>query len=180
MNRWQKSLIAVFVFLVGLVLFAYILPNRWQVERSILIAASRTSIFSYINNLQQWPSWTYFSEDHDNTAQISFHGPSSGIGASLYWAGEKLGDGKLTITESNPETGVRYAMQIQGFYPAIFGKISLITTTQGTKVIWKDQGELGNNPVNRYFGLLLEPTLGVGLEKSLAKLKEIVETESRK
>ena len=39
--------------------------------------------------------------------------------------------------------------------------------------------DLGGNPVNRYFGLIMDKMIGPDFEEGLAKLKEIAEAGTR-
>jgi effector-binding domain-containing protein len=45
----------------------------------------------------------------------------------------------------------------------------------GTRVTWTFDTDLGAGPVGRYFGLILDGTLGKDYEKGLARLKTVVE-----
>ena len=45
----------------------------------------------------------------------------------------------------------------------------------GVKVVGVDAGDLGMNPLSRWFGLFLDGIIGPDFEKGLAKMKRIVE-----
>ena len=45
----------------------------------------------------------------------------------------------------------------------------------GVKVVWVDAGDLGMNPMSRWFGLFLDGMIGPDFEKGLAKMKRLGE-----
>ena len=59
------------------------------------------------------------------------------------------------------------------------GAITLEQAGDRIKVTWSNEGDLGGNPVNRYFGLMMDKMIGPDFEEGLAKLKEIAEAGTR-
>ncbi|MEO6024084.1 MAG: SRPBCC family protein, partial [Burkholderiales bacterium] len=55
------------------------------------------------------------------------------------------------------------------------GKLELAPAGSGTKISWSNEGDLGNNPINRYFGLMMHSWVGKDFEAGLANLKTLAE-----
>ena len=55
------------------------------------------------------------------------------------------------------------------------GSISIEPQNEAVRVIWVNQGDLGKNPVNRYFGLWIDSMLGSQLEQGLSNLQRRAE-----
>jgi hypothetical protein len=55
------------------------------------------------------------------------------------------------------------------------GSLELIPQADGTKVVWIDAGDLGMNPLNRWFGVFLDKLIGPDFEKGLANIAKKVE-----
>jgi hypothetical protein len=55
------------------------------------------------------------------------------------------------------------------------GTIELVAEGSAQKVVWTDQGDLGMNPVFRWFGLFIEKIIAPDFERGLANIKKLVE-----
>ena len=55
------------------------------------------------------------------------------------------------------------------------GTIELRAQDGGIRVVWADAGDLGMNPVNRWFGLFLDKMIGPDFERGLVNLKRLAE-----
>ena len=55
------------------------------------------------------------------------------------------------------------------------GQLRLETAGAGTRVTWTNEGDMGANPVNRYFGLFMDRLVGPDFEGGLKNLKVLVE-----
>ena len=174
--RVLKLLLAVLLALaVVLTAISFFLPTQWRVERSIVIRAAPEAIYPSIANLRAWESWSPWNRDKDPTLQISYEGPAQGVGAISRWTGEKMGRGRLEVTASDPGRGMVYDLTMEGGAFKAQGSIVLEPVTGGTKVTWADSGQMGKNPLSRYFILLLDPMIGPDLQKGLDTLKETLE-----
>ena len=82
--------IAIFVLdvIVILLVIAATEPNPFRVERSITTHASPEKVFSFINDLHSWETWSGDNEG-DGTVQKIFSGPASGTGAMAEWHGSR-------------------------------------------------------------------------------------------
>lgn len=176
MKTIERILIGIAAILVTLIGIAYLLPSSWQVERSIQINASPQNIDPYVSNLRRWSEWTPWTQALDPTVRHTFEGPQTGAGSTMRWDGDKMGSGTITIQQYDPNRGVVYSITFgEGKMPST-GSIQYQTTNTATLVTWTDKGELGNNPINRYMGLLMSAILKEDFDTGLAKLKQTVES----
>jgi effector-binding domain-containing protein len=164
------GLAALVALLVGV---AVLLPATVQVERSAVIKASAEEVFVVINDLTRFKEWASWSET-DPGMTITLSGPPMGAGASLSWRSDAFGSGTLEITESTPFKVVATRLDF-GSSGGGKGTLSLAPVDGGTKVTWVFETKLGFNPVERYMGLMMDTWVGADYERSLARLKALVE-----
>lgn len=137
--------------------------------------ASPDMIYPFVANLKTgWPSWSAFDYEDPNIV-YNYSGPDLGPGAARSWVSKSMGNGTQTITKGDRFTGVEFDLKMDNDF-LIHGKITFVAQANGTKVTWTDYGDVGNNPFFRYFGLAMDPMMGPTFEKSLAKLKMLVNT----
>ncbi len=175
----MKTLTKVLLILLALIavtlLVALFLPGTYHVERSITIQAKPEAIFPWINDLRKWPEWTAWNKEKDPTVVYSYEGPTEGAGAISKWNGEKFGEGSMKITTSDPQKGAQYDLSFDHGKYNSKGGLTFETVGDNTRVIWSDDGELGRNPINRFFGLMMDKMIGPDFEEGLNKLKQKVE-----
>ncbi len=70
---------------------------------------------------------------------------------------------------------VVYQLEFPDMGMSSTGSVELAADAGGTKVFWVDAGDLGMNPMNRWFGLFLDGMIGPDFEKGLSNIKKIVE-----
>ncbi len=175
MNMLLKVLVIMGILLVILIGVAYLLPSRWSVERSIVINAPSTAIHPEVENLKKWEEWTPWATKGDPSVVQTYEGPEAGKGAIMRWHGEKMGTGMMMITESDPTKGITFEMQLDSAGNMGDGSIRYQPEGNGTRVTWSSNGKLGNSPVSRYFGLMIDSLVGANYDKGLANLKQKVE-----
>ena len=163
------------ILIVLLALVGLLLPSTYHVERSISIKGKSADVFQYINNLKTWPDWTVWNAAKYPDLKQEFHEPSSGAGASYSWTSKQTGDGTMKLVSADPEKGIAYELDFEhGKYPSK-GVIKTEAAGDSVKVTWTNEGELGMNPIGRYFGLMMDSFLGPDFQKGLENLKEKVE-----
>ena len=168
-------LIGMSVFFSLFFVIGFLLPSTFSVQRSITIQVHHSQIYPYLEQLDTWQNWTAWSKSKDPTLVFTFSEKTSGEGASQSWKGETFGTGSLTLTECVPEEGVRYKMNLQDRL-AMNGRIHFAdTSATHTQVVWSKKGDLGGNPIFRYFGLLIGGMVAPDLEEGLGNLKGEVE-----
>jgi len=157
---------------------AFLLPSTYAVERSTEIAAGPSVIAPYLTDLKTWQEWTAWNKQEIPELEYSFGDTTTGVGASMSWT-EESGEGSLEITEVTPSGGIVYTLEFDQGKFVSQGRIDLEKLGEGqTRVVWTDAGELGNNPLYRWFGLALDKMMGPDFQKGLDQLKAKVEQGS--
>lgn len=162
------------ILLIVLVLVGFLLPKSSHVERSIVIDAHPMDAFSLVNNLHSWEKWDPWYE-MEPTAIRTYSNPASGNGGWYSWEGEKTGSGKLTLEKvvatSRIDTKISFEGQGDAEADFVFDRLA----DRQVKVTWMFDTEHGMNPINRWFGLMMDSFLGGDYEKGLANLKREAE-----
>jgi len=163
------------VVLVLVVLFfgiAMFLPSKVHVERSLIIPASSEVVFDQVNDLRNWKNWSPWHQ-MDPDMKITYKGFLQGEGASYQWESNKVGNGKLTITESHPHQYIATEMDFMEEGNAM-GYYRFEPTKEGTQVTWVFETDMGSDPVDKYIGLMMDSMIGADFEKGLNNLKKHV------
>lgn len=171
----KKILIGVAALVVILVVGAYLLPRQVEVERSIVIERPASQVFTILNGFTRFNEWSpWFARDPNATYTRS--GPDFGVGAQHDWAGNSdVGKGRTTITASKPFERIDVKLEFEGMEPADYAFV-LTPEGDGTKVTWSMQADMGNNPIGRWMGLMMDSMVGSDYESGLASLKKLIES----
>lgn len=155
-----------------------LLPSHSHLERSALIERPAEDVFVALNSFARFNEWSPWFE-MDPKAAYTYGGPESGVGAKLAWVGDSsVGSGSQEIIESTPNTRIVNALDFGGSQAR--ATFHLTPEGGGTRLVWSMDSEHGYNPINRLFGaFLLDDMVGKDYEKGLAKLKRVLENESR-
>jgi hypothetical protein len=175
MKILKRILLLVLILIAVLAAAAFLLPGSYNVERTTTINAKPKAIYPFLADLRKWPDWTAWNKTVDPTMSTSFSGAEEGAGAIYEWRGEKVGRGKMTLTRADAEGGIRYDLSFDEGKYFSQGGITLEKTGDTTKVTWFNGGKLGNNPINRYFGLAMDKMMGPDFARGLENLKLAVE-----
>ncbi|GAB5441860.1 MAG: hypothetical protein Fues2KO_22090 [Fuerstiella sp.] len=177
MKLWKKILAGLAVVIVLFLVGGLLLPRTYEVERSIEIEASPQQIYGPVSHLEKWQSWTAWNKENYPGMSYSYDGPKAGIGAKSNWTDPEAGNGQMEIVAADEQTGITYTLDFEGF-ARTYGDVEFQPTDDPgvTKVTMKMKGDLGGNPLNRYFGLLMDGMIGADFEKSLQGLKQQVES----
>ena len=161
------------VLVLLLVVVAFFLPRAYRVERSVVINAKPEAVHAQVAVLRAWKGWSAWHE-RDPQMKLDYSEQTTGVGAWASWISKNEGNGKMTITEQSP-TKVLYHLEFpdQGFQSN--GSMELVPDSGGVRLVWAGVGDLGMNPMNRWFGLFLDNLLGKDFERGLANLKMVVE-----
>jgi hypothetical protein len=142
------------------------------------VQAPAEAVHQVVNRFREWPTWTAWNSQRFPDLEMTYAGPAEGVGAKSHWASNSAGDGDMEITASDPAKGIAYDLAFDGGAMKSTGGIDYVPTSGGTIVTWHAEGDLGFNPVSRYFGLLMDGMMGPDLATGLANLKQRVESEA--
>lgn len=160
------------IVLVGVI--GFLLPRQVHVERSIVINAPQAQLFDALNGFKRFNEFSPWAALDPNT-QYAYEGPESGVGARMSWVSSdpKLGSGTNEIVESRSPDLIRAKLDFGGqLAEATF---TFAPADGATRVTWGFDGDLGNNPVMRFVGLMFDKWIGSDYEKGLARMKEVME-----
>lgn len=173
-----KLLKWVLIILVGLavLLFAggHALSPEFRAVRSTSIAAPPDKVYALLADPREWKRWTVWNQ-RDPAMAITYSGPDVGAGAGWAWKSKSEGDGKMTFTAAEPAKRLAYELYFPDFGTTSNGALELAAEGSGTKVTWIMNGNMGNNPLLRWFALFGDKMVGPDFEAGLANLKALVE-----
>jgi len=173
----KKVILIILLIPIILVLISLALPSSYKVRRALTIKGKPDAVFILVNTLKQWPEWSAWTVARFPDMQLAYSGPESGPGATYSWTGKSSGDGTLKITSSDPAQGITYDLDFEHGKYLCQGTIALRPVTDAVEVTWSNRGQLGWNPVSRYFGLLMDRMMGPDMETGLHNLQRRVEPE---
>lgn len=175
MRLFKKIVLGLVVLVVVLAGVGFLLPRQVRVERTAVIEATPATLFTVLNNFKMFSRWSPWAALDPNT-EYAYAGPATGVGSSLSWKGDpkKVGSGRQEIVESVPFSSVKTSLDFagEGTATALF---TLTPEGSGTRVVWGFDTDVGANPLNRYFGLMIGKMVASDYEKGLASLKALAE-----
>ena len=175
MKHLKRVLTGISITLVILVAIGFVLSSKQHVDRSIVTSGKQEDVFSRIATLKRWPEWTAWTTNRFPDMTIRVEGPDSGGGATMIAAGKSSGDGMVKIVEADPASGIAYALDFNHGMQVFGGAIRYTNTSDGLRVTWTLDADLGVNPLKRWVGLAMGSLMGGDMEHGLAKLKIQVE-----
>lgn len=176
----KKVLLVIGGIIMLLLVVSFFLPSKVHVERSTSINAPATKVFNEVNSLQKWGAWDPWQKKDPNI-QNTFTGPESGVGNTNTWKSnhQEVGSGSQTIIESVPNESIKSKMLFgdagEEYGEAIGFFLFKQEPFMPTIVTWGMDMDLGMNPIARYFGLMMDGTIGKDFEEGLNNLKAHVE-----
>lgn len=153
--------------LLTLMLIGLVLPGTWSAESSIQIEVAPTDLFPFLNDLSRWDTWTNWGE-----VESELSDPSLGVGASRSWDNPNMGSGSVTITGSEAPTFVRYEVEIEGG-ASVSGELRIEALGGASRVTWREEGDLGRNPLMGYVARGMSKSQEAQLAEGLEKLRYI-------
>ncbi len=168
-------LVAVWVLLV---LVGFVLPGHYRVERSTVIQAKPAALYPLVGDLRAWQLWGVWFQ-RDPAMQIEYSPATSEVGAWSEWKSKSQGDGKMTISAVRPPEDFEYRMDFKDIGMVSHGVMALEPAGGGTKVTMIMEGDLGHNPLYRWFGVFMDKLVGPDFESGLSNLKRLGEARTR-
>lgn len=154
-----------------LILIGIVLPGRVRIEREITIDARPATIFALLNDFRQMEKWSPKAAE-DANARVEFTGPPRGVGASVNWSGQIVGQGRQSIIASDPYSVITTIVDLGDGKEATVS-FGLEEIDDMTRVVWTWERDYGWNIAGRYFGIMQDSILGAGIEQGLASLNDL-------
>ena len=175
MKLLKKLLFGLLIFVALFLLAGFVLPATYRIEHSLVINAPAVKVFGIVADLKTWEDWTAWNLKMDPTMKRTFAGPTNGLVSGMSWEGSKVGQGEMKLAKIAAPKLLSYDLAFDhGKYTSV-GEFQFEPAGTGTKVTWSDAGSLGDNPINRWFGLFMDKVIGPDFEKGLAGLKTLAE-----
>ncbi len=170
----KKKIAAALGTLIALALITpSFLPETVRVVSAVEVSTSKEQVFSYLSDLNQFSQWSPFQE-MDPEQKVTVEG--SGVGSTLTWKSERMGEGIMTLEEADPAAPIKVRMT---FLSPLAGEGTSLWTTQSkgdslTEVSWQFEQKLPY--FQRYFGPMMQSGLGEHFQKGMLNLKSKLET----
>jgi hypothetical protein len=164
-------LIALPLVVVALGFVIAMQSSQLHVVRTATLSASAPALFGHVNEFHKWVAWSPW-EKLDPALTRTYEGPTAGPGSSYRWAGNnQVGEGRMTILESNPYDFVRIKLEfIKPFAATHTAQFTFRPEGDRTVVTWSMFGE--KNLLAKVIGLFMnmDKMIGDQFEKGLAQL----------
>jgi hypothetical protein len=181
MKRVKSLLLILGIALIVLTVIGLLLPDSFSITRKIMVKNSPSGIYPQLNTMTKWSQWTVFSNDTDNSILYSYQGPMNGIGSTLIYDGEKVGNGRIVIVDSEVNHALKFDLFVGKEHVKYNGEFILAPLEHGTEITLTLKGNVGYHIGQRFVILFIDKILGVVLDHNLEKLKDAVEaTKSMK
>lgn len=151
-------------------------PNDFRITRSATMAAPASKVFEQVNDFHKWDDWSPWAK-LDPDCKNNFEGAPAGVGAGFSWDGNnKVGAGRMTITESRPSDLIRIKLDfLRPFKSTNIAEYTFQPEGQQTRMTWTMIGNA--NFMTKAFSMFcnMDKMIGKDFEKGLAGIKAIVE-----
>jgi hypothetical protein len=179
-----KTVLIVLAVLVGLLAVGAIVvatrPSEFRVQRSATISAPASVVFDQVNDFHNWEAWSPWAK-LDPAAKNTFEGAPAGEGAVFTWSGnDKVGAGRMTVTDSRPNELVRIKLEfIKPFEATCTTEFTFKPEGDHTAVTWTMTGR--NNFIAKAVCLFndMDANVGGDFEKGLVNMKTVAEAKSK-
>jgi hypothetical protein len=176
----KKILIGVAAVIVVFLVIVAMQPAQYRVVRTTTISAAPAVVFEQVNDLHKWDAWSPWAK-LDPAMKTTFEGPQSGTGAAYSWVGDsKVGEGKMSITDSKANEMVRLKLEfIKPFASTAISEFTFKPEGDKTTVSWSMSGD--KNFMSKAFCLFMnmDKMVGGDFEKGLASLKSVVQVAAK-
>ena len=175
--------IAIGIIVVGLGLIAFVAsrPPHSHIERSAVVSGTPAVVFARVNTMKSFPLWSPW-ERFDPDMSRTFTGPDEGVGSSYRWSGnDKIGEGKLTITESRP--GEAVVGKLEFIRPLVSESTVTLTIKEASAttstVTWAMDGE--NDFMQKAASAFMDMDKAVGLDFDfgLQNLEKLITADTK-
>jgi hypothetical protein len=172
-----RAILLVLVIAIAAVLaLAATQPDHYHIERSAMISAAPAAVFRQVNDFHRWDAWSPW-ERIDPAMKRTFTGPGSGKDAAYAWAGnDKVGEGRMTIVESQPDSRVGIRLEfIKPWTETCRIDFTMVPNGATTNVTWGMDGMRNYMAKIMCVFMDMDKLIGTDFEKGLGQLKAVAE-----
>lgn len=175
--------------LILLVLLAIVLAGgglllspKFKVSRTVTINTTPDKVYALVANPRAWKQWSVWNR-RDPSMAMTYSGAESGAGAVWEWKSASEGDGRMRFTAAEPPQRMAYELFFPDFGTTSTGEFRFeapagSTPAGTTAVTWSIDGDMGSNPLYRWFALAADRLIGRDFEAGLNNLKAVAEQPS--
>jgi hypothetical protein len=171
-------LIALAVIIGVFLVIVALQPPVYRVTRTTTVVAPATDVFAQVNDFHNWEVWSPWAK-LDPDAKNSFAGAPAGAGAIFAWSGnKKIGEGRMTLTDSRPPELIRINLQFVRPFPSTStAEFTFQPEGDQTLVTWSMTGR--KNFISKAFCMFInmDQMIGGDFERGLAQMKATTEVE---
>ena len=165
---------------ITFVAFLHALSKKeFDLSRTVVINRPKAEVYAYLRQLrnqQDWVSWY----ERDTKTKFKFKGEDGKVGSTAYWKGNsKVGEGIQKITKIRDGKIIEVQILLLKPYKTlslIYAGVKEIEPGR-TKIVWGLRGahRFPASVLMLFYGM--DKAFGAGLEKSLANLKQVLESK---
>lgn len=172
----KKIIVGLAAIIALILIVAAFQAEDFSVERTATISAPAAVVFGNVNELRKWEAWSPW-EKLDPQMKRTYEGPASGTGAVYAWAGNsKVGEGRMTITESRPAEVIRMKLDfLKPFESTSAAVFTFKPEGQQTTVTWNMSGKKNYMSKVMCMFMSMDKMVGESFESGLAALKSLSE-----
>lgn len=173
--------IVISILLLAFIFSGYFIAPEFKVAHSVEAQATSQNIYPYLSNLNSWELWTNWNNGTDSTVSLQVGKSETDNKPILIVDGEQTSKKEIRITASDPLQGISYTMLIDGIFE-LSGRIRTTPSSSNpkqTRIEWIAEGDMGYNPLFRYFKRFLEKWIKEDFKNSLEQLQRLSETKQQ-
>ncbi len=165
------------VLVLAVVAAAVMLPDRYQVERSLEMSAPPEKVYATLARLETRKAWSTWYEKEPQ-ADTAFTGTSGEVGATMRWKGKEIGEGQVRVISlvdgASVETELQLIAPVSLTSSDVFTVEPAVVGGQpGARVTWTNRAQVSG--MQRLMALFMEGIVGPDYERGLSNLKRLVE-----
>jgi len=177
---WKKVLLVLAALVAILLATIASRPGGYEVERTATVAAPPAVVYAQVSDFSRWAEWSPWAK-LDPSMKTTLTGTPASVGHAYAWAGnDKVGEGRMTITEATPSTRVAIRLEFLAPWKATNPtSFTFVPDGAGTRVNWKMAAT--NNFAMKAVSLFMdfEKMIGGDFDRGLAQLKAVSEAAAR-
>lgn len=171
------GLAAIVVIVIAL---GFVLPDRAELQREVVIDAPQEEVFALISDFNEWDKWSPWAKI-DPDAEFSLSG--EGVGQKMSWKSDHpdVGNGSQEIGALEAPNKMTTLLDFGEMGRASAHFTLSPADNGGTKVVWSFESNMREGvpmhmkPMSTYMGFFMETFLGPAYEEGLANLKSVAE-----
>jgi uncharacterized protein YndB with AHSA1/START domain len=160
--------------LFGSLALGFLLPTDWRAQATRILDADTEDVYAFLDAPEGWQAWTAWPD-----SGLVRSGPERGAGATIAWDDPEFGAGCFRIVAAEPSRRVRYEVEVGGGAMRTHGELVLSPLENGVEIAWREEGNLGRNPLMGYWAFFMDRAQATELERSLGRLSEAVSDRAR-